>query len=683
MATGMVAVAIDRWEEAEAFLAGIDFPDKEHLQYKLWVALGMVGHLFKPEVSISALEKALALLLAQGNVQQLSARMKRVMSLVRRLPAGVRQKIDAKLRMPPPTYEHHRRRGLANWLPPAPNRWMPEVMKVHVYLSIASGLAGWPEKGIAVAQRALALLPFPGTVLEGGMLATLSGNLALAGRFDESEPLNERARALLLAEDPATMGEMLGAMVGAIVGWMSRTQAGERFDGELLQQGLDIAESKALLGSRCLLRGVASMWYAWTGRAAETEVMIEAIVGDCRRNSAPLHPAVLYLRPYLLWSQGDFAEARAHVQRAYRYVNLAPDAIFYQLVRLLDAQIYISVGDLQAALPIVDDVLATVRESGLGMLLLRALTIRSELLRALGDWEGAQTLLQEAHDKASQGPLRNPICHAIAARHLAANAIEKRDWDTAKALLSEAMAIVTRPEQDNLIEQAHLYQAMGALALAQGDPSTGKNALMASAEIFHLLGNRFHQRIVARQLDALSADRPVQRAQGPTADVPAAVERTTWQDSWLAATVDFASQADVYEALLLHCMSVSRADAGSVFITLPEITWACSRNREGPSHELPMNHDFVGRAVSSGQAVVAIDMPGDMAQDGGSNMGAELASVLVYPVLLAGQHKAVLYLVRHGLEEPFEDGDATVIGDLCDAAADSMNRVGLGTPAAP
>ena len=105
--------------------------------------------------------------------------------------------------------------------------------------------------------------------------------------------------------------------------------------------------------------------------------------------------------------------------------------------------------------------LARGREEGLSAAIALGGIGRGEALLKLGGLQEAELALEAVLGPVSAGPGRNPRFAMFAHRALGRVAVQARRFEAADRHLEAALAIASAPDQDNRIEQAHTWRAIG------------------------------------------------------------------------------------------------------------------------------------------------------------------------------------------------------------------------------
>jgi tetratricopeptide (TPR) repeat protein len=349
-----------------------------------------------------------------------------------------------------------------------------------------------------MGERALALLPFSDTPLEGSVLTALCGPLQAAGHFDELSRRIARARALLFDRDLSGQDIALSARVGAASFSNLSVFQGYRFEPRWVDYCLWAAEQiqKPDFFNQAWVN--PAIWYAWSGRHDEAAELIGKITQNCRKIGAPPFPWILYLRPYLAWQRGGSDEAMAQINQALHYPHLERLRLAYESVWVLKGHVHLSLDDPADADAAFEAVEERARTRGMELIAAQAWIGRGQVAFHRRDIPGARALLEAALRQSQAGPARNPLHVALACRHLGEVARAQGDYATALAHFERALEIVRTPEQDNLIEQGYLHLARSGLARSQGHFTAAQADLKRASTCFQQIGNAYCLRLVAR-----------------------------------------------------------------------------------------------------------------------------------------------------------------------------------------
>jgi serine/threonine protein kinase len=662
-AAGVVAIALENWRQAEALLAAIDYPRKEAHQAELWWLIGASGYELAPATAIGAIEKLITHLEAQGNVEGTSGLFKKVGALIQKLPPKLRDKALAQVTKPK-SYRHRARNGLVRRLPLLDPAWLSRLVEAYGLLNASYGHVGQPSKGLEAIQRALHLLPFPGTVVEGALLLGRCVSLLPAGRFDELLRCSIRARELMGEADVTGQLVLQIAQIGSAGYQNTVSFQGIRPDAALHEYGLQAAErihAFNLIGAIWSRHGI---WYAWTGRYDEAMHVIDQITQNSRKIGAPPYYWVLYLRPFLAWQKGEFEEARTLIHQALQYSHLDRGSFAEQSLLVLRGLNHLSLKELEAAEADFESAERQSRKEQLSLVTIQALIGMGQLAKVRGDMAAASRHLGEAYQIAVGGPARNPLHQAIAGRLMGEVALAQGEFSTAAACFGQAMEIVARPEQDNLIEQGHLHRARGELSLACREREAAKVAFRRAAELFAGLKNAYLLRQVTKYLEALTEGaEPI--VHSPLLEESEADRVATLTSGWqLRLIPTHRSAEEFYQTILACCETDLRATEVSFFLCEPEITWVASRSHGAPAQRLPVNEAFLSQVLATKEGLTAFDVPAELEVGTGTNMEMEVSSVLLSPIRVNGDIKALLYLVNRDLSEPYFEKDLEALSAL-------------------
>ncbi|MDB5099955.1 MAG: hypothetical protein JWM80_4376 [Cyanobacteria bacterium RYN_339] len=448
---GAEAVALDYWLKAEDALNTLDLPDKATRLRDLWWDIGFAAFVMYPRVAAEALGK-----LCESLDQD---------------PAARREQLHGAFTM----------------------------------RAVAQGFAGRPKEGLVTVQRALALVDVPGSPSEGATLIARTSPLMSAGRVDEVIATAKQALAMLQVDLSQEPPGTRAARVGAIAGLNAVCYQGVQPDTVVRDSALAEAAAQGDPEPFTVFQ-FFGIWFAWTGREAEAVAYIENTSQKCRRIGAPPYIWVLYLRPYLLWQRGEHAEALALVHQAQRYPHLAQSDLPNQLLRVLEGQLHLELGDRVAARKAFSAAEARGREAGMNVVLLRALLGKAALATAEQQWDAGKAALDEVKRLAGSGEARNPLHQALGHRLAGELAIARGRLVEARPPLTAALSTFVTPEQDNLIEAAHVHRALGRLAAAEKRRDDALRAYGRAAAIYHQLRNPYHLHAVSQLVAALVPD---------------------------------------------------------------------------------------------------------------------------------------------------------------------------------
>ncbi|MNR75388.1 Serine/threonine-protein kinase StkP [compost metagenome] len=657
---GHATIAIQSWKHAEELLETLDYPNKESHQVDLWWNIGRFCTQAWPKIGVEVLTKMIPTLEAQGDIDRTSRLFKTLVGLVKKLPTARRKAIITKLTQPK-IYRHRIRKGLARHLPGSP-AWTQRLLIAYGYLGACYGLSGQPMKGLDSLKRALSLLPFTDTHLEGGMLASTAVCLKPAGQFDEIQKLAARSALLLGEEHVINDPTMRTAWMGQLGARLTVSFQGIRPDFDHLETAIQKADEGNEFSFKNYFWGRTGIWTAWTGRHDETMDFIEKMNQNCRKIGAPPYQWALYLRPYLHWQRGEFEEALALVLQTLRYPHLEHDAFAALSLHTLRGQLHLELGELDAAEQDFADVERRGREHQLLLVTIRALIGRGQVALARGQLADAKSVFAEAYGMAEAGPARNPLHQAIAARFLAEVAFRDGELDESRDRLDEAMAILTRPEQDNLFEQGHVLRLRAKVLLAQGLQEEALETLREAGSRFRAISNRYLARAITREIDALQA--PVETARIQV--VGAAPQAPQWEAQLAGVT----SEGEYLQEALAIALDLLEADEGSIYRLDPEPAWVTSRGADGPRAQIPLPPKLLERVLEQGTGQVHIDVPSGISL--GTNFDLELTSSLLAPIIRNGERIAMIHAVRKDVANPLERASLDHIAPLMEAMAERL-----------
>ncbi|MEB3220556.1 MAG: protein kinase [Candidatus Sericytochromatia bacterium] len=352
----------------------------------------------------------------------------------------------------------------------------------------ALGVLGEVQAALALAER-LDALP----AAREGLLGHLAANcrymaLLAGGRIDELVAVARRVAADL---ERHPVSALPPAVWRGAIGTYSSVNAvalqGLRPDLAWLERALECA---AALGDPdpFLPRVHFGFWSAWAGHHAETEAYLAHTVRRTREIGAPPSPWVLYLAPLLQFQRGEYAEALAALERSLTvHAHLREQALPFTLCLALRGRLLDALGREVEALAVFDDLLHVARAKGLGLTLMQALGGRASVLRDVGRVPEARVSYQEMLGLACAGALRNPLLQAHALMGLGLCDLHEGS-PNALSRLEEALAIVSRPELDNLLLRAHLQRARARVLEGLGRREEASRARGETRRLFGRIG---------------------------------------------------------------------------------------------------------------------------------------------------------------------------------------------------
>ncbi|PRQ03680.1 Serine/threonine-protein kinase StkP [Enhygromyxa salina] len=488
-AAGSETLAIDYWREAIPLAEEQAGPDSE-LVFNLCARIAEDGLVLWPAQAFAMAERCRKALEARGNIDRVCELAKGVVAVVERLPGPIRERAMAELLRQQPYRHEPVPSSLKRYLPPPIASWLQKVFEIYALACVAAGLAGEPRRGSPLGERALELLPFKGTPLEGAMSTALAGCHQAAGHFDKMTEVLVRARALLFDTDLGGQSFALSARIGTAVFSNCTVFQGRRFDPGMVDYGIATIDELDHPDFYNQVWAYPCLWYAYTGRHAEAMTLVEKISGNCRRIGSPSYPWLLYIKPYLAWQRGSYEEARALVVSALRYPQIERMMLARECASVLEGEIYLATGELDEAERVFVETERRAHKVGMDLVIIQARIGRGKLAAARDDLAGARRHLREALGRAASGPARNPLQHAIATRHLAQVLIRAGELSGAEAALVRAMNSVTSVEQDNKIEEGLLYRVSAELAVARDDKVGAIIGLARAEAIFTELDNK-------------------------------------------------------------------------------------------------------------------------------------------------------------------------------------------------
>lgn len=666
-AVGTLPLAVEHWKAAERLLQDMEHPDKEAKQAELWWAIGSNAFESRPADAIQAFEQLIPLLEAQGALDAVCGLLKGAARGLMRLPAGLRERLLALVAKPLP-YRHRARRGLRRLLPPPITRWVPRTIEAYGLLGAAYSYVGKPQVGRRHIERALDLLPFKETPLEGALLVAKAATLFAAGHMDELVAITARARELLFDRELYGNEPVLAARVGAAGYRNAACFQGYRPDEALLDYALAAADELQAHGLKNLVWTFQGIWCTWTGRATEAQRVIALISQNSRKIGAPPYNWALYMRPFIAWQRGEYEEASALIEQALAYPHLDQEVFAEQSLQVLKAFILLYRGELAAAEEILLAAEQRGRRDGLSLITSEALLGRGRLALLRSEHEAARRILGEAVAMGAEGPTRNPLYQAIAERMLGELCLETGALSEARAHAEAAMRIVTDPSQDNPYEQGLLLRLLGDLSRAQRDPAGATEAYERAEAIFDRLQNRHQRGLVEARRAALHHPPEQVAAPSPGGASPDA----RWRDALLGGAALGEPDAAYHQRVLALCLESFGADEATLFVLSPDLAWAASRDRGGPCGELPTNPALLAATRQELRGRAVIDIPSDMAA-AGSNLEVEIPSVLMTPVLSDGRLAAILYLTKRDLNQPYDDAALQTLEACCATLAQGLS----------
>jgi tetratricopeptide (TPR) repeat protein len=526
LAAGALPCAIGHWQEAVASAkTGNPKLREERLAAAYW-EIGSRGTIIATEAAIEALKALIPILENVCEVECWADRLKTIVGWVRRMPKARREHFMLKMMTPEP-YVHKARTGWRAWLPPHLPSWLPRLIEAYGFLGAAYGFAGQPEKGLAIADKSLELLPFPGTPLEGSLRLVRCTNLFPAGRLDELQA--EAAVAVHLLSDtrfpcpPHTRRLTRAAATGYR---LASAHQGAKPDEDLLAAAHAAAQDHGAYDVINEALHAPALWAANSGRHAQVRPWIQEVFARCVELEAPLDPNALYLDAVVRLQTGDVDGARTQAERGLAYTHLPEGSNPRLRLMLMQGHALLAGGDTAGAAEVFDAVRGVAECRGMGQIRILALLGRG--YAALMRGEAAVEPLELARELSADGPLRNPLLEAQAERFLALT--DATPAEARKRLQRVKDAVVAL---DNPLEQAHTLFALGEIQAKAGDRQGTLGAWNLAARRYRELGCTHFEARVAKHLAALPAEkpRPVSNGSGPLpgpAPRPAAPIAANW-----------------------------------------------------------------------------------------------------------------------------------------------------------
>ncbi|MGC4118353.1 MAG: protein kinase [Myxococcales bacterium] len=475
---GQEGVALAWWQQADRALEAVEPPDKTAQQLALWWDLGSVGSVPTPLASAAALERLLKMLEERDG-----------------LP------------------------GLARGSP----EWVLHRCESYLWLCIAN--SGNPRRGIPSGRRALELLPERGSPLEGGIRVALAGCFNSAGRLDEAREEIAKARRIYAGLDPAKLGaQSMGFVAADMVGGFETLQ-GYRFDPAVSERLERVAEEFRLQGI-CIpgLRITQAAWLALTGRHEETLALLDSVAHTIRRSAGA--PAIVLAAAIsaIAYAQREEWEEVLAVDRRARELAETHFPPAFLMLDVVAARALLGQGrkDAREVEQMLERTLQRCQDLEIYLPAMQTLVALGDVAAQQQRWDAARQRFEQAYELCGEGVTRNPLYQAIAARRLGevalASSADASVREAAFARFQEALAIVSQPKQDNLIEQGRTLRAIGDWHRAGGDEDAARRSLEESAQRFAALKNSCELRRVEGRLRNLGTPPAVRAA--PTSHVP-------------------------------------------------------------------------------------------------------------------------------------------------------------------
>lgn len=621
-AAGVLESMLGYWRQAEQILAGIDYPDKEQHLRQLWWDIGSKSFERSPQLTVEMLEKLVPVL-------------------------------EASLAAAPP---------------PDPAT-LQRLIQAYTYLGIGYGAWGFPGKGSQSTQMALALLPVKNSLLEAAILMTDCGSLLSKGTIDLCLANAQKSGAPLFESDLTGHPPLVfQARAGASNFHSCVVFQGIRWDDAVLERTREYDRYLEGLDVFNLTEYWRGIWYAWTGRAREARQVLEEIAQNCRKNGSPPYIWALYLRPCLLYQEGAHEEAKSLILQALSYSHLEANELTKQFIHALAGFVHIELGELDKAEAMLAKAEAAGRSGPLYIVLMQALLGRAKLAMAQGDAILAREHLDEVVAMASEGPARNPLHLAVALRLMGRLAFRTGSQAEARACLERAWAIVSAPDQDNLIERGRLCLLLGDLRESQEGLVAARAAWCDAAECFHEIRNRHLLRRTSSRLEA-------SRRKGPgvsevQAIGPGVGNRNSLIMEKRLHLLSASTDSELFAIALDACVNTLRADEASAYLLDgSELRWVGSCDASGPRGEVPAELGHLQEACISKKACFYIEM----SEAPGETLDVCPTSLLIVPVVVDDRTVAVFRLCRRDPEDPLGEAEQDQMQLLMAALTENRN----------
>jgi GAF domain-containing protein len=216
----------------------------------------------------------------------------------------------------------------------------------------------------------------------------------------------------------------------------------------------------------------------------------------------------------------------------------------------------------------------------------------------------------------------------------------------------------------------HIHRNLGELHLAARQTDEAHEAFRKAGMIFHSLKNRHLLQPISERLEQLRRPGAVQAVEfslpEEKKDTALSLLATEWQAKYRATSLSIASDDQFLQALLIPCLDLLKAEEVSIFRCMPAPQLLAARDAQGSKPALRTNPIYLEQVLASRSALTAIDLPGDMAIGLHSNLETEIPSLLVAPLHLNGEIKALLYLTRWDISNPFDEASLELVEGFCE-----------------
>lgn len=383
------------------------------------------------------------------------------------------------------------------------------IVELLTLFALTHGLIGQPDKALQAADRLQTLLP-PGVMPLGalGVMARF-GAWWIRGEIDTLVGEARRTAPLLEGPLPPNVPPVL---ISARIGCFAVQNAGvfQGYKPDPLPRDKALAFARELGDEDPFLPWFYfGVWAAWSGRSADVEAYLERTARKTRQVGGPPFVWLLYLRPYLLWQQGELELALAQLEKnLIAFPHFRSQALVFGMSLGLRGRIMADLGRVEEALAVFEHLLAHARRHHLGLVTMLALYGQADTWLAAGRvseaFGGFEELLQLALSPAQ----RNPLCEAYALLGLGRCLAQRRD-PLALPRLDQALEILRRPEIDNWFMQANVQRARAAVLAGWGRTAQAQEALAEAGRLFHMMRNPHGLHQVEVQLAALNQLEPL------------------------------------------------------------------------------------------------------------------------------------------------------------------------------